>query len=593
MQSLWKLKHCTWQIIAFLILLNIAAAGQVTRSDSTINWYTYDYSLNTNNTISSYSLDPANMVQKTFNTIILENEYLKLTLVPEFGGRIVSMIYKPTGHEQLYLNPVGTPYGWWWTGTFYYNWLMIYGGIFPTLTEPEHGKSWLLPWDFSVVKETTDTLIVKMSWADDVPFTQFSRYGETDIECDFIITLVSGESAFSADIVLRNTGNSNQPYEYWTNIGMAPGSDATPYQARATAGAEMIIPADKLKIPSWAVGITSIEDPVPGEPNTYYFDKLRKFVNWDGSGSAFTRPALTKNFWGVINQDNREGLIRVSANTVTPYVKIWTFGYPISSTIDPFNPPPANDLPSDIYFSRPFIELWAGVSQEFNVPAVFPANSELSWREVFVPTVGLGNVTHASEEIVANFQLINEDEKSVQLEVFSAEPQIEMTVHISLNNITQTELLDSVINAHEMGNSILVNIPENIGWEESDSLLFVIQDNSGEHLLQGGISPLPLITGIGDDYRTSEIASFQLLQNYPNPFNGGTTIEYTLTKAADVHLAVYDIGGREVLVLVNAFHETGTYSIEFQAEGLASGLYLYRMQVGNSLSTTGKMLLIR
>ncbi len=580
-------------IISLLMLVSAISVGQVSRSDSTINWHTYDYTLNANNTMASYSLDPANIVQKTFNTIILENEFLKLTLVPEFGGRIVSMIYKPTGHEQLYLNPVGAPYGWWWTGTFYYNWLMIYGGIFPTLTEPEHGKSWLLPWDFTVVKETADTLVVKMSWADDVAFTQFSRYGQTDIECDFIITLVSGEAAFSADIVLRNTGNSNQPYEYWTNIGMAPGSDATPYQASATAGAEMIIPAEKLKIPSWAVGITGIEDPVPGEPNTYYFDKLRKFANWEGSGSAFTRPALSENYWGVINQDNQEGLIRVSANTETPYVKIWTFGYPISSTIDPFNPPPANDLPSDIYFSRPFIELWAGVTSEFNVPAIFPANSENSWREVFVPTAGLSNVTHASDAAVVDFQLINENERSVQFEIFAVTPQIEIAVEVSLSNIAQTVLLDTLITADEMGNSILIDIPGNVGWEESDSLLFAIRSNSGENLLQGGISPLPVITGIGNGSRNAITTSFQLSQNYPNPFNGSTIIEYALSKAANVHLAVYDIAGREVIELVDAFREVGAYSIAFQAEGLASGVYLYRMQVDHSASLVGKMLLIR
>jgi hypothetical protein len=42
---------------------------------------------------------------------VLENRYLKVTLVPEFGGRILSIIYKPTGHEQLYRTEVGVPYG--------------------------------------------------------------------------------------------------------------------------------------------------------------------------------------------------------------------------------------------------------------------------------------------------------------------------------------------------------------------------------------------------------------------------------------------------------------------------------------------------
>ncbi len=55
------------------------------------------------------SLDKKTIVDRTFKAHVLENRYLKVTLVPEFGGRILSIIYKPTGHEQLYRNEVGVP----------------------------------------------------------------------------------------------------------------------------------------------------------------------------------------------------------------------------------------------------------------------------------------------------------------------------------------------------------------------------------------------------------------------------------------------------------------------------------------------------
>ncbi len=86
---------------------------------------------------------------------------------------------------------------------------------------------------------------------------------------------------------------------------------------------------------------------------------------------------------------------------------------------------------------------------------------------------------------------------------------------------------------------------------------------------------------------------FSLRQNYPNPFNMGTTIEYTLSRAMEVCLTIYDVTGKRVTVLEDAFKEAGTYSIEFQAEGLASGLYVYRMQIGQTDYRAGKMLLIR
>ncbi len=94
---------------------------------------------------------------------MLENRYLKVTLLPEFGGRILSIIYKPTGHEQLYRTAVGVPYGI-KAGNFYYDWLMVYGGIFPTFPDAEHGRSWLKPWDFKVVTQSDAEVTVSMSF---------------------------------------------------------------------------------------------------------------------------------------------------------------------------------------------------------------------------------------------------------------------------------------------------------------------------------------------------------------------------------------------------------------------------------------------
>jgi hypothetical protein len=89
--------------------------------------------------IVSGSLDKKTIVDRTFKVCVLENRYLKVTLVPEFGGRILSIIYKLTGHEQLYRNEVGVPYGI-NANNFYYDWLMVYGGIFPTFPMPSTAR---------------------------------------------------------------------------------------------------------------------------------------------------------------------------------------------------------------------------------------------------------------------------------------------------------------------------------------------------------------------------------------------------------------------------------------------------------------------
>jgi len=81
-------------------------------------------------------------------------------------------------------------------------------------------------------------------------------------------------------------------------------------------------------------------------------------------------------------------------------------------------------------------------------------------------------------------------------------------------------------------------------------------------------------------------------QNYPNPFNPTTTIEFAVERAQHVRLAVYDLLGREVAVLVDGQQPAGTFRVTFDATDLSSGLYLYRIST-DSGSTTRKMTLIK
>jgi hypothetical protein len=85
---------------------------------------------------------------------------------------------------------------------------------------------------------------------------------------------------------------------------------------------------------------------------------------------------------------------------------------------------------------------------------------------------------------------------------------------------------------------------------------------------------------------------YQLQQNYPNPFNPTTTIEYDLPSASRVELRLYDILGHEVTTLVNEKQTAGHHSLRFDASGLASGVYFYRLRAGE-FTQTRRMLLLR
>jgi photosystem II stability/assembly factor-like uncharacterized protein len=86
--------------------------------------------------------------------------------------------------------------------------------------------------------------------------------------------------------------------------------------------------------------------------------------------------------------------------------------------------------------------------------------------------------------------------------------------------------------------------------------------------------------------------SFALGQNYPNPFNPTTTIEFALPKSAFVTLRVYDVLGRQVGKLVNKKLSPGTYTRQWDARDLASGVYFYRLSAGE-FSQTKKLILLR
>ncbi len=110
------------------------------------------------------------------------------------------------------------------------------------------------------------------------------------------------------------------------------------------------------------------------------------------------------------------------------------------------------------------------------------------------------------------------------------------------------------------------------------------------------------VTGnyINGDSRTSSKKAidelplkFSLSQNYPNPFNPTTKINYELPRNAQVNLVIYDILGREVIRLVNNdFKQAGRYTVEFNGQNFASGVYFYRIEAGTFVQAK-KMVLIK
>ena len=88
------------------------------------------------------------------------------------------------------------------------------------------------------------------------------------------------------------------------------------------------------------------------------------------------------------------------------------------------------------------------------------------------------------------------------------------------------------------------------------------------------------------------VKSFNLEQNYPNPFNPSTVVRFTLDAGRQTSLKVYDLLGREVAVLVNGALPAGAHSVAFDAAGLPSGVYMYKLEAGGQ-SMTRRMTLVK
>ncbi|MDR3668943.1 MAG: T9SS type A sorting domain-containing protein [Ignavibacteriaceae bacterium] len=102
------------------------------------------------------------------------------------------------------------------------------------------------------------------------------------------------------------------------------------------------------------------------------------------------------------------------------------------------------------------------------------------------------------------------------------------------------------------------------------------EDKTGH--VSSSSNEISVILSSTDNYY-SIVHAYKLFQNYPNPFNPSTIISFNLKDKGYVKLMVYDIIGKLIKVLVNETKESGYYETEFNAKGLASGIYLYRLEV--------------
>ena len=362
-------------------------ADTVTRTASTYKFQHFPIQTNSDGVWNGPSTPGTQVTSTTYDTVVLENGYLRVTLLPDYGGRILSILHKPTNRELLYQNAIGTPYlmG---EGIFYYDYLVIMGGIFPSFPEPEHGKYWNQPYTLKVISETPDAITVRMSRQDDRPVAVGvpTKYdvGRTDVLVELDVTLRAGSASLELGTKLTNTQSKAIPkFEYWTNTTLAPGS--TPGKTAIPLNTRILAAMDKVHCleSSWS-WFGSAEERVSGE--IFKWNNLAYFKNWVDQGIAYASPDYRANWSGLMNDDNSTGIVRVSDNVKTPGLKLWTFGKGSLSI----------DINDSSEWLRPTIEMWHGVTAEFWTRGTMSANEVRQWNDSYFATLGLKGVTAAS-----------------------------------------------------------------------------------------------------------------------------------------------------------------------------------------------------
>jgi len=125
----------------------------------------------------------------------------------------------------------------------------------------------------------------------------------------------------------------------------------------------------------------------------------------------------------------------------------------------------------------------------------------------------------------------------------------------------------------------------NCAWGDDDNrTLFITAGNSVYRVR-------PFVTSINKE-DSSLPNSFGLSQNYPNPFNPTTKITYSIPITSNVMITVYDVSGKEVVTIENCQKKAGTYTLLFNAEKLASGVYYYNL-TANEFSSTKKFVILK
>jgi alpha-tubulin suppressor-like RCC1 family protein len=175
-------------------------------------------------------------------------------------------------------------------------------------------------------------------------------------------------------------------------------------------------------------------------------------------------------------------------------------------------------------------------------------------------------------------------------------------LHVDFWSVNSTSLNIFLISPGPVETPYALTVPTNGNWTSVDipigdflpvNLADVFQlkfEGDGDIYLDNIYFYKRVSTSIDENIKPK---IYTLEQNYPNPFNPSTNIKYSVAEFTNVRIDVYNLLGEIVKTLVNEHQKPGYYSVTFNADNLASGLYIYRISAGNKFTAIKKMLMVK
>jgi len=328
----------------------------------------------------SYNASNPTPTLQDYELLVMENDYLVVTVLPELGGRVYQLIDKATGENHLYQNPVIKPTHW---GPPEQGWWLAAGGIEWCLPVDEHGYEWGLPWDWTAVVA-----------GDGVTIT-VSDTGATDRLRARIDLFLPAERAYLAVTPhIENPTAAPIDYKFWNNAMLAPGNTNKP-----AAGLEFIFNAPEMAVHSTGdARLPGAWPTVPAGPDyrftwPYHYEvNYSRLGNWREWLGFFEYPQAAADFVGLYNHENEAGVARIFPSNIARGAKGFAYGW--AAPLD-------WHIWTDVESAG--VELHGGVAPTFWDTAHLGVGETLAWTEVWYPVNGTGGITSATREAALHF----------------------------------------------------------------------------------------------------------------------------------------------------------------------------------------------